>query len=210
MYGLIAKQIGVRESPSSAELKGLVGFTKRNFGDFSPKEIRLCFDLLLARKLGIEENKIEHFQGFNPKYLGFVLSKYRKFRNDAIKEFEKKQKEMREKEAIEKLNSPEHHKEIYNNLIMHIEKGHVPDSYPYRLVFEHMDVNDIIEDTNDEIQKFVNKILGELKTQYEDAKLSGSQVKLNIVIKRKNNFTDYWKAQWAKQWAKECIKANQI
>ncbi len=123
------------------------------------------------------------------------------------KAFEEKQEK---EESMKKLNSPEYKEELYKGLLEHIEKGVLPEVFPYTSVFDHMSHNNLIEDDNETIQEFVNDQKVLLKVELGKAKISGNPALLSMVESKKNNFRLYWRGQYVRNWANELIISNQI
>lgn len=200
----ISKRIGLRYSSDVEELKIIAGFIGRNFGDITGKELTRAFDMVLAGKLGVDDNKIEHYQSFNCKYVGHILGKYRKVRNDAIKKFEASVKQHEEEKEIKRMNTEEFHQESYEGLISLLAEGKCPENWNWLSVWKHMNKNGMTPPIG-ELKEFADGQRNNLNNMINDAKTSGNQVQLGIYETIRNNelgFRKWWRARWVELWAK--------
>ena len=72
-------------TPSEKYADILFNFVVENYSDLHVEEITTAFNLLLQRKLDIQENQISHYQEFSCEYFGRVMNAYRKYRNKELK-----------------------------------------------------------------------------------------------------------------------------
>lgn len=72
-------KVGLRGAnfPDGAEKALLLAHITQNYGNHSPDEIRLAFDLALASKLGLDTGDIKCYESFSCAYFSTIMNAYR-------------------------------------------------------------------------------------------------------------------------------------
>ena len=71
------KFLGIKEVPDKEDMKMILFFMKKEFGDLTLDEVVNAFNLGVARKLDIDPN---HYQNFSPLYVGGILNAYKEYK----------------------------------------------------------------------------------------------------------------------------------
>ena len=103
---MVSYSCGVREPLEDFECLVIANFLKNEFKDFSISELEAAADKYSAGKLDFNDS---HYQVFGKNFIGSVLKSYRTYRNkqlksyhEEMKEHNKKEPTMEEKQEIEK------------------------------------------------------------------------------------------------------------
>ena len=112
-------KVGLRGSnfPDGAEKALLLAHVNLNYGNHTPEEIRLAFDLALSAKLGLDIADVKCYESFSCLYFSTIMNAYRIWSSqvDRQKEQEKEpepriyteeEKDEIEKEYNEFLKTP--------------------------------------------------------------------------------------------------------
>lgn len=63
--------------PSDLETDFLMAFAHRHYGNHTPAEIRLAFDLAITRQLPLQERDISCYQSFSVEYFARIMGAFR-------------------------------------------------------------------------------------------------------------------------------------
>lgn len=74
-------KIGLRSIPGDEEYQVLTLHILENFGDFTPDEIRLAFDMAIMCRLDVEANP---FDNFSCRYISGIINAYRIWKNRTV------------------------------------------------------------------------------------------------------------------------------
>jgi len=206
----ISKDLGVKESPDHNELKGLVSFLLRNYGNLSIESIEYAFELALIGSLKVD---VEHYQSFDKKYISKVLNAYMDHQRSIIKKISDqattKEREMKERTYKERRQTPEFQEEIYNGLVKYIQdKGELPDVYDWLSVYRHMKRKGLITATTEELKEFMESIKSKAISDLNKAKLEGNYYAERFnkaILSEPNTLKAHWRAQYAKKIFKDFL-----
>lgn len=72
-------KVGLRSVnfPEGAEKMLLIAHIKLNYGNHTPAEIRLAFDMALGAKLGLSSDEIKCYESFSCLYFSTIMNAYR-------------------------------------------------------------------------------------------------------------------------------------
>lgn len=72
-------KVGLRATnfPEGAEKTLLLNHIYNNYGNHTPEEIRLAFDLALSAKLGLDTSDIKCYESFSCLYFSTIINAYR-------------------------------------------------------------------------------------------------------------------------------------
>jgi len=72
-------KVGLRAAnfPEGAEKTLLLNHIYENYGNHTPEEIRLAFDLALSAKLGLDTSDIKCYESFSCLYFSTIMNAYR-------------------------------------------------------------------------------------------------------------------------------------
>lgn len=144
--------IGIRAEniPNDIQKSVLINFIQNDLKQFSVDDIKIAFHLLLKNELDCDPN---HYQSFSALYLSNVMNAYQKHRFETIREFQKKQNEMKQKELENELSDQEkleRHQRFVRNCIIQpfkfylktgeITFGLIPHSVIYESLTEKLNV----------------------------------------------------------------------
>jgi len=112
-------KVGLRGSnfPNGAEKTLLLAHIYQNYGNHTPEEIRLAFDLALSAKLGLDISDVKCYESFSCLYFSTIMNAYRVWASQvdrqkekeavpALKIYTEEEKEQIEKEYQEFLKTP--------------------------------------------------------------------------------------------------------
>lgn len=87
-------KVGLRGAnfPEGAEKALLLNHIYENYGNHTPEEIRLAFDLALQAKLNLDTNDVKTFENFSCAYFSTIMNAYRVW---AAQVYEQKQREQK-------------------------------------------------------------------------------------------------------------------
>jgi hypothetical protein len=71
------KFLGIKEVPDQEDMKMILFFMKKNYGDLTLDEIVNAFNLAVAHKLNVDPN---HYQNFSPLYVSGILNAYKEYK----------------------------------------------------------------------------------------------------------------------------------
>ncbi len=101
-------KVGIKEAnlPPKAEKDVLVDHILTNYGNHSPAEIKLAFDMAISGKLDIDEKDVVAYQNFSCIYISKILNAYRKWSAETFNQYTKSNVmvEIAEPEPIETLD----------------------------------------------------------------------------------------------------------
>lgn len=63
--------------PSDLETDFIMAFAQRHYGNHTPAEVRLAFDLAITRQLPLQERDISCYQSFSVEYFARIMGAYR-------------------------------------------------------------------------------------------------------------------------------------
>lgn len=103
-------KIGLRGDnfPTGPEKVLLLNHIYQNYGNHTPEEIRLAFDLALSAKLGLDTSDVKCYENFSCAYFSNIMNAYRAWASQVDRQKEKEakpaeiQKTAEEIEQIEK------------------------------------------------------------------------------------------------------------
>lgn len=84
------KFLGIKEVPDQEDMKMILFFMKKNFGELTLDEIVNAFNLAVARKLDVDPN---HYQNFSPLYVSGILNAYKEYKTLHVKDYLEKKTE---------------------------------------------------------------------------------------------------------------------
>ena len=96
------KFLGIKEVPDREDMKMILFFMKKEFGDLTLDEVVNAFNLGVARKLDIDPN---HYQNFSPLYVGGILNAYKEYKKSHVGEYLEKSRAHEEK-ILSERNKP--------------------------------------------------------------------------------------------------------
>lgn len=72
-------KVGLRAAnfPEGAEKALLLAHIQQNYGNHTPEEIRLAFDLALSAKLGLDTGDVKCYESFSCAYFSVIMNAYR-------------------------------------------------------------------------------------------------------------------------------------
>ena len=84
-------KVGLRGSnfPHGAEKALLLAHVNLNYGNHTPEEIRLAFDLALSAKLGLDTADIKCYESFSCLYFSTIMNAYRTWASQVDRQKEK-------------------------------------------------------------------------------------------------------------------------
>lgn len=102
-------KVGLRGSnfPDGAEKALLLAHIAQNYGNHTPEEIRLAFDLALSAKLGLDTGDVKCYESFSCAYFSTIMNAFRVWASqvDRQKEQEiKPEPKVYTPEEIEEIN----------------------------------------------------------------------------------------------------------
>jgi hypothetical protein len=96
------KFLGIKEVPDQEDMKMILFFMKKNYGELTLDEIVNAFNLAVAHKLNVDPN---HYQNFSPLYVSGILNAYKEYKTTHWSEYNIKLDEHESKLLTEK-NKP--------------------------------------------------------------------------------------------------------
>lgn len=112
-------KVGLRAAnfPTGAEKELLLAHIFQNYGNHTPDEIRLAFNLALSAKLGLDTQDVKCYESFSCAYFSTIMNAYRNWASQvdrqkqqeikpAEKEYTKEEIEKIEKEYEDFLKTP--------------------------------------------------------------------------------------------------------
>ena len=107
-------KVGLRGSnfPDGAEKALLLAHVNLNYGNHTPEEIRLAFDLALSAKLGLDISDVKCYESFSCLYFSTIMNAYRAWAAQVDRQkpepkiYTEEEKEQIEKEYQEFLKTP--------------------------------------------------------------------------------------------------------
>lgn len=96
------KFLGIKEVPDQEDMKMILFFMKKNYGELTLDEIVNAFNLAVAHKLNVDPN---HYQNFSPLYVSGILNAYKEYKTTHWSEYNIKLDEHESKLLSEK-NKP--------------------------------------------------------------------------------------------------------
>lgn len=106
----ISFSMGFVKSNSAEITLALSKWIKEQFGDMSMQDVSLAFDLVTAKKIGMD---IRHYNSFSKQYIGDVLHAFRTFRNKQIKAYEES---VKVKEIQDRVDESVSGQEMYEGI----------------------------------------------------------------------------------------------
>jgi len=84
-------KVGLRAAnfPEGAEKTLLLNHIYNNYGNHTPDEIRLAFDLALSAKLGLDTGDIKCYESFSCVYFSTIMNAYRTWASQVDRQKEK-------------------------------------------------------------------------------------------------------------------------
>lgn len=207
----ISNDLGVKESPSREQLKSLVTFLHRNYGNLSIESIEYAFEMALTGALRVE---VEHYQSFDKKYISKVLNAYQEHQRAIIKkasdEAQKMERELKEKHYKERRETPEFQAQMYNGAVNYIrENGELPEVYDWLSCYKHMNRAGLITDSTEELREFMESVKATASAELHRAKLEGNYYAERFnkaVLSEPKTLKAHWRAQYAKRYFKEFLE----
>ena len=98
--------------PSEYEKMILVHFIRENMNQYTPPDFIVAFEMAICGELGLDLNKLDHFQNFSTIYLAKVMNAYKSHKMKVIGELRRKEQE---KKFAEKEISDDEKKQIEEN-----------------------------------------------------------------------------------------------
>lgn len=179
----ISNKMGLKEAVPEITMKDLVEFIQAHYGDMSVKEVELAFDLATAEKLDLDYKEIEHYQVFSQKYLGKILSAYRRYRQSTIAKVPLQLPEKPiSKEESERLAYETFKPIIINHFNQNIKQGKIKRFNGDYMVYEYLYRRGIITLTNE----LKTALFQKAKVEYvlEMEKSASSEIELMKVKKK--------------------------
>ena len=107
-------KVGLRGSnfPDGAEKDLLLAHVNLNYGNHTPEEIRLAFDLALSAKLGLDISDVKCYESFSCLYFSTIMNAYRAWAAQVDRQkpepriYTEEEKEQIEREYQEFLKTP--------------------------------------------------------------------------------------------------------
>ena len=96
------KFLGIKEAPDQEDMKMILFFMKKNYGELTLDEIVNAFNLAVAHKLSVDPN---HYQNFSPLYVSGILNAYKEYKTSHWGQYSIKKDEHESKLLTEK-NKP--------------------------------------------------------------------------------------------------------
>ena len=78
------KFLGIKEVPDQEDMKMILFFMKKNYGELTLDEIVNAFNLAVAHKLNVDPN---HYQNFSPLYVSGILNAYKEYKTTHWSEY---------------------------------------------------------------------------------------------------------------------------
>ncbi len=206
----VSNDLGVKESPNNEQLKSLVMFLRRNYGNLSIESIEYAFEMALTASLPVE---VEHYQSFDKKYISKVLNAYQKHQRSVIKktsdEAQKMEREIKEKHYKERRETPEFQSQMYNGVVNYIrENGELPEVYDWLSCYKHMNREGLITDSTEELREFMESVKKTASAELHRAKLEGNYYAERFnkaVLNEPKTLKAHWRAQYAKRYFEKFI-----
>jgi len=158
LIGLKAENI-----PNEIQKSVLINYIQNDLKQYSVDDIKIAFHLLLKNELDCDPN---HYQSFSALYLSNVMNAYQKHRMEAIREFQKQQNEMNQKQLENELTDQEkleRHQRFVRNCIIQpfkfylktdqITFGMIPHSVIYESLTEKLNVFKLSDSDKNTIHK---------------------------------------------------------
>lgn len=84
-------KVGLRGTnfPTGAEKTLLLNHILNNYGNHTPEEIRLAFDMALSAKLGLDVSDIKCYESFSCLYFSTIMNAYRTWATQVDRQKEK-------------------------------------------------------------------------------------------------------------------------
>lgn len=121
---LLFIKVGLRAAnfPSSEEKDVLISHIINNYGNHTPLEIRLAFEMAITFKLDLNEKEIPCYENFSCAYVSKIMNAYRKWASEEHKQLIKQEvmpeiKELEPMEMIEWINEYKSKSNIVVDLI---------------------------------------------------------------------------------------------
>jgi hypothetical protein len=80
--------VGIRAKnmPVGEEIDVLIDFIERNFGNHTPEEIKMAFNMAVSGRLTLGKEGANCFENFSCEYFGKIMAAYRNWANTEIKQ----------------------------------------------------------------------------------------------------------------------------
>lgn len=99
-YSMLLVGLRANNMPTNEEKFILINFIKSNFGNQTPEEIRIAFEMAVAGKFNTD---IKSYENFSCEYFGRIMNAYLDFARQEIKNLPKPIEEMKEPPSNEYL-----------------------------------------------------------------------------------------------------------
>ncbi len=193
----------IKKLPDDLEVKMILQFLKNHFDRFTLKEFRLAFELNILRE---DQNKPQHYQNLSIEFISTVLKYFLHLKTEALGSL---------KRAVPVIALPEHQstdKDYYDRLISYVkDKKSLPSFWNWIAVFNHMEVSEMVTETDEELKEFKLKVKQEAKTQAQLQKLKAAdaieRMRIDESLQPKN-MKDLYKAEYVKIKTKEIINSK--
>ena len=186
---------------SEFELKEIFNFVSTYFQKLNLSDIRAAFGLYSANKLtfmvnGKKQTTVGHFQSFDNVFIGAVLNAYTDYSN-----YENQIKSMKIiEEEKEKLTS-ENSKQSFDMIEGCYKGGKEPWIANWNFAFKYMEVEKLIEYSNEEKEMFMENVLEELKEERLMLKHQRKDISdINRVIGTKSKLADECRKRLVKKY----------
>lgn len=194
--------LSIKNEPDDIMINIILKFIRENYKRLSLEEIKLAFELNL---LGQYSEIFQHFHLFDVSFLTQNINSYLKLKSDALKRFES---------AIPVPKQLHDHiptdEEEYRALVnLYSREGKFPVGWNWESVYNHMEDTGMVNETDEELKSFKEKVKYDVKTETELRKFKAAdsieRMKINELLNPKR-LTSIYKKEYVKKKMAEMFK----
>lgn len=161
---LVMIKVGIRANnlPNDVEKEVLIEHIITNYGNHTPMEIKLAFDMAISNKLELEEKEVTAYENFSCLYFSKIMNAYRAWARETHNQLKKDYPKMIE----EKLTISDEEKAEWMMEWKQMEEINF-ELIPL-IFYEFMEQKNLIKLTSKQKWEYTEKATAQIKTQLFD------------------------------------------